>query len=243
MMTLNRWRKAQKYERMYWMKTTENIIAGSIGQLGWYEWKCNEMEKALLPYTDKEHYDSFRIIEIGCGPIGIINYINRGQRYGLDSLEEFYKSNDTLTKLRNTDVLYLEGTGEKIPFEENFFDLVIIDNVLDHVYDTNAVMNEIRRVLKPSGFLYLIVNVRTRFGTQVHKILSGLLIDKGHPQSFDVISIRNLIGRFQFSIRSESVTDFSEARSRDMRSPSIKDNIKGYTRISEFLYYAVCQKN
>ena len=45
--SLNRWRKAQKYEHMYWMKNTENIISGSIGQLGWYEWKFNEMEKAL----------------------------------------------------------------------------------------------------------------------------------------------------------------------------------------------------
>ena len=200
-------------------------------------------KRLLLPYIDKEHYDSFRIIEIGCGPIGIINYINRGQRYGLDSLEGFYKSNNTLTKLRNSDVQYLEGTGEMIPFEENFFDLVIIDNVLDHVYDANAVVQEIRRVLKQDGFLYMTVNVRTRFGTQVHKFLSRLLIDKGHPQSFDVISIRNLIGRFQFSIRSESVSDFYEARSRDMRSPCIKDNIKGYSGISEFLYYAVCQKD
>jgi ubiquinone/menaquinone biosynthesis C-methylase UbiE len=241
-MTLNRWRKAQKYERLYWMKTAEKIVAGSTGQLGWYEWKYNEMEKHLLPFIDRERYDLYRIIEIGCGPIGIIKYINRGRRYGLDPLEEFYKSNETLTQLRDSRVQYLEGTGEQIPFEENFFDLVISDNVLDHVYDTNLVMREIFRVLKPGGYLYLIVNVRTRRGTQFHKILSKLLIDKGHPQSFDVTSIRNLIGRFQYSLLSEWISNSREARSRDIHSPSIKDKAKGYTGLSEFLYCTVCRK-
>jgi ubiquinone/menaquinone biosynthesis C-methylase UbiE len=119
---------------------------------------------------------------------------------------------------------------------------VIGDNVSDHVYDPDAVLNEVIRVLKPGGFLYLIVNLRTRFGTYVHKILSRLLIDKGHPQSFDAYSIRKRIARFQFSILSESVSDSREARLRDMRSNLIKDKIKCYTGLSEYLYYALCQK-
>jgi ubiquinone/menaquinone biosynthesis C-methylase UbiE len=200
------------------------------------------MEKRLLPHIDREHYDSYNILEIGCGPIGIISYINIGNRYGLDPLEKFYRSNETLTKLRNPGVQYLEGAGERIPFEENFFDLVISDNVLDHVYNTHAVMNEVLRVLKPGGCLYLIVNVRTRFGTKIHKILSKLLIDKGHPQSFDVLSIRKMIGRFQYSLLSEWISDSRESRSKDIGSPSAKEKIKGYTGLSEFLYCAVLRK-
>ena len=242
-MKTRRWHKAQEYERSYWVNTAEKIVEGSTGQLGWYEWKFNEMEKRLLLHIPTERYNLFNILEIGCGPIGIISFINRGSRYGLDPLEEFYKSNKTLTKLRDPRVQYLVGTGERIPFEDDFFDLVITDNVLDHVSNTNAVMEEIIRVLKPGGFLYLIVNLRTWSGTQFHKLLSRLLIDKGHPQSFDVAAIRNLIGRFQLSVLSESVSDSREARLRDMRSPLIKDNIKGYTGLSEFLYYAVCQKS
>jgi SAM-dependent methyltransferase len=242
MMKTRRWHKAQEYERSYWIKTAEKIVDGSTGQLGWYEWKFSEMEKRLLLHIPIERYNLLKILEIGCGPVGIVSYINRGSRYGLDPLEEFYKSNITLTKLRDPRVQYLVGTGEQIPFEEDFFDLVISDNVLDHVCNTNVVMEEIIRVLKTGGFLYLIVNLRTRSGTQFHKILSRLLIDKGHPQSFDVLSIRNLIGRFHLSIVSESISDYRDARLRDMRSLSIKDNIKGYTGLSEFLYHAVCQK-
>jgi len=242
MTTINRWHKAQKYERSYWKKTEEKIVAGTVGQLGWYKWKFSEMEKRLLPHIDRERFDSYNILEIGCGPIGIINYINRGNRYGLDPLEKFYRSNETLTKLRDQRVQYLEGSGERIPFEDDFFDLVISDNVLDHVCNTHAVMDEALRVLKPDGCLYLIVNVRTRFGTKTHKVLSKLLIDKGHPQSFDVLSIRKLIGRFQYSLLSEWISDSREAKSRDIRSPSVKEKIKGYTGLSEFIYYAVLRK-
>ena len=242
MTTIKRWRKAQKYEQSYWKKTAEKIVTGSAGQLEWYKWKFTEMEKRLLPHIDKERYDSYNILEIGCGPNGINNYINRGNRYGLDPLEKFYRSNETLTKLRDPRVQYLEGAGERIPFEEDFYDLVISDNVLDHVYDTHVVMNEVFRVLKPGGFLYLIVNLRTRFGTNIHKILSKLMIDKGHPHSYDVLTIRKLIGRFQLSLLSEWISDSREARSRDIRSPSVKEKIKGYTGLSEFPYFAVFRK-
>lgn len=242
MVTSRRWQKAQKYERSFWMKTAEMIVEGSTEQLGWYEWKCNEMEKRLLTHIDLGSIQSSRILEIGCGPIGIITYVKYGTRYAIDPLEDFYKSNETLTKLRDSRVKYSKGTAEEIPFDEGFFDLVIIDNVLDHVHNTNAVMSDILRVLKRGGILYLAVNIRTQFGSQFHKVLSKLLIDKGHPQSFSALSIRNLISKHEYSLISEWISDGREMRLRDTRSDSIKDKIKGYTWLSEFPYYAVCRK-
>jgi ubiquinone/menaquinone biosynthesis C-methylase UbiE len=239
---LKRWRKAQEYERSYWKKTADNIVKGSTHQLGWYEWKFNEMKKRLLPHIDRKCLNSFNTLEVGCGPIGIINYINWGARYAIDPLEDFYKFNESLTKLRDSQVQYLVGTAELIPFDQDYFDLVIIDNVLDHVRNTNAVMGEICRVLKRGGILYLTLNIRTHFGTQFHKILSTLLIDKGHPGSFCAFSIQSMIMQYQYSLLSESISDPREARLKDLSSHSIKDKIKGYLGLSEFLYYATCRK-
>jgi ubiquinone/menaquinone biosynthesis C-methylase UbiE len=239
---LKRWRKAQEYERSYWKKTADNIVKGSTHQLGWYEWKFNEMKKRLLPHLDRKCMNSFNTLEVGCGPIGIINYVNWGARYAIDPLEDFYKSNESLTKLRDSQVQYLVGTAELIPFDHEYFDLVIIDNVLDHVRNTNAVMSEIFRVLKRGGVLYLTLNIRTRFGTQFHRILSKLLIDKGHPESFSAFSIQSKIKQYQYILLSELISDPSEARLKDLRSKLIKDKIKGYAWLSEFLYYAVCRK-
>jgi SAM-dependent methyltransferase len=43
------------------------------------------------------------------------------------------------------------GVGESIPFEDGRFDVVVADNVLEHLTDPDAVFAEVARVLKPGG--------------------------------------------------------------------------------------------
>jgi SAM-dependent methyltransferase len=40
-----------------------------------------------------------------------------------------------------------------VPFENNFFDLIISNQVFEHIEDLDAVLREIERVLKPNGIL------------------------------------------------------------------------------------------
>ena len=48
------------------------------------------------------------------------------------------------------------GVAEALPFADASFDLVILDNVLEHVQDRGRSLDEIRRVLRPGGILYLV---------------------------------------------------------------------------------------
>jgi SAM-dependent methyltransferase len=43
------------------------------------------------------------------------------------------------------------GVGEKIPYPDAHFDLVVADNVLEHLDNPDRVFSEIARVLKPGG--------------------------------------------------------------------------------------------
>jgi SAM-dependent methyltransferase len=53
------------------------------------------------------------------------------------------------------------GYGEAIPYGDGLFDLVLADNVLEHLENPTAVLREVSRVLKPGGlFIAKTPNVR-----------------------------------------------------------------------------------
>ncbi len=51
--------------------------------------------------------------------------------------------------------IHVLGFGERLPFKENSFDVVMCTQVLEHVNQPFEVVREIRRVLKPQGKVFL----------------------------------------------------------------------------------------
>ena len=51
------------------------------------------------------------------------------------------------------------GSAEDLPFGDKLFDVVILGDVLEHVNNETKSLNEIHRVLKPKGKLFLIVSI------------------------------------------------------------------------------------
>ncbi len=242
MVTRRRWYTAQQYEQRFWADLARQVGSGTRNQLNWYQWKASKLEKRMEKCADGGQNTRGRILEIGSGPIGIINFVGWGERFAIDPLEDFYKQSSTLTKLRKPDVTYTKGTAEGLPYPENFFSLVIIDNVIDHTHGPARALHEIYRVLDYKGLLYLSVNIRTVWGALVHKLLATCRIDKGHPHTFTRGSVRNLLTANHFEIRLEEIEDYRNAKQKDSQSTKIKERIKGYTGISEFVYHAICQK-
>ena len=244
-MNNKRWEIAQKYEKEYWERGADKFASGAEKESGWhswYAWKVSKFEEELSKTKYEINRSNCKVLEIGSGPIGMVACLKWGERYAIDPLAEFYKEKQSLVKLRDSNVKYLAGTGEKIPFDDGFFNIVIIDNVLDHVSAPDHVLKEIYRVLSKNGLLYIIVNIHTYWGYLLHSLLAKLNIDKGHPYSFTAEKIRDFLNTHQLIVNSESVNNYYEARQRDRESNSFKDKIKGYTGLSEFVYSAVCLK-
>jgi SAM-dependent methyltransferase len=100
-----------------------------------------------------------RVVDVGSGA-GFDSFIAAGQVgadgrvVGVDMTPEMLKkSRETAEALGYGHVEFHEGLAESIPVEDGWADVVISNGVINLCPDKKAVFDEIRRVLKPGGWL------------------------------------------------------------------------------------------
>jgi SAM-dependent methyltransferase len=109
-----------------------------------------------------------RVLEIGCGALGLIFFFDCAERVGVDPLADDYRKLFPAWQGRATTVA---AFGEQLPFADDSFEVVLCDNVVDHAENPRAIVEEISRVLVPGGLLYFTVNVHHplyRWAAAVH---------------------------------------------------------------------------
>ena len=95
---------------------------------------------------------------------------------------------------------------EKLPFEDESFDLMILDGVLDHIsmeFGRKA-MDEVKRVLKPEGYIYLTLcsTEDSEFGRGKRMEQNTYLLQESYEKGiiqhyFDLDEIRELLIGFK----------------------------------------------
>ena len=236
MVTQERWEVAQEYEQHYWQELADRISTGAQEQLDWYKWRADQLAKRLEESGYARLTDGTAdMVEIGCGPIGVSAYFPARQRVCVDPLEHYYGSQPVLSALRNPRVDYRRGVGEALPLDDQSCDLAVIENCIDHTRDMDAVMREVRRVLRPDGVLYLTVNARTPVGFVVHRMLSNLRIDAGHPHTFTRGKVARFLESNGFTLTRFDAESYLDALVGDLKGPGMRPRIKGVLGTSEFL--------
>ena len=106
-----------------------------------------EQRRKLIPLG------SFAVLDYGCGKGATVL---AGRALGLEmyGAEAFYegsniRSDIVASGLFGTTIRVVKN--DRLDFPDNFFDVVVSNQVLEHVSDLNAVVDEIHRVLKPGG--------------------------------------------------------------------------------------------
>ena len=100
------------------------------------------------------------VLEVGSGAHGLIFFFEAEERIGVDPLADDYRA---LFPAWQDRAITIAAFGERLPFEENRFDVVLCDNVVDHAEHPRHIVEEIVRVLRPGGLLYFTVNVHHPF--------------------------------------------------------------------------------
>jgi SAM-dependent methyltransferase len=242
MVSAVRWQRAQQYERSYWESLAARIVTGSASQLEWYRWRADQLALRLRQLgLGSLTEGAARVIEVGSGPIGVVGFFPGAERIAIDPLEPYYRNNPTLAALRNRGVEYRQGSVEALPCESRYYDLAIMENCIDHVRDVTAAIHELKRVLTVTGTLYLTVNCRTRWGFLMHRALSRLRVDAGHPHTFTPRSAQALLNQGGFRVLQVAVGSYAEARREDLAAPGFRSRLKALLGVSEFLFSAVAQ--
>lgn len=100
--------------------------------------------------------DTDRMLEVGSGAHGLVFGIATGFGIGIDPLAVDYKR--LFPRIQRT-APTVAAIGEKLPFADASFDIVMSDNVIDHAARPLDIVGELVRVLRPGGTLYFTVNV------------------------------------------------------------------------------------
>jgi SAM-dependent methyltransferase len=106
---------------------------------------------SLRPIADND-----LILEVGSGSHGLIFGLGHEKAVGIDPLAHHYKR---LFPKYQGSTPTLAAEGEALPFDDEAFDIVLSDNVIDHAREPVGILEEIVRVMKPGGILFFTVNI------------------------------------------------------------------------------------
>ena len=171
---------AKKQKWNFGNKTNKNILL-SRSVIGNRNWKN---------YRGHVQFDDFaqkNVLEVGCGPKGMIHYIEAKQKVGVDPLIEKYEK---LGILENGNVKHITGVGEKLDFPDETFDIVICFNVLDHSKEPLKVCQEMYRVLKKSGRIIFHSHCIIPLIKPIRMLLK--YVDKPHPWHFTARELKDM---------------------------------------------------
>lgn len=93
------------------------------------------------------------ILEVGCGPGGMMAPLSRyGHVHGLDI------ALDAMRYCRDRGFReVVTGSGTELPFADASFDMIALFDAIEHIPDHARVLDEVRRVLRPGGFVFVSV--------------------------------------------------------------------------------------
>ena len=101
-----------------------------------------------------EKHPNAKILDVGCGNGNLFSLLSekKYELYGIDFSENMI---DEAKRNCKREATFTVADAEKLPFDDNAFDIVVCNASFHHYIHPDAVLKEMRRVLRPGGKLII----------------------------------------------------------------------------------------
>jgi 2-polyprenyl-3-methyl-5-hydroxy-6-metoxy-1,4-benzoquinol methylase len=159
-----------------------------------------------MPVSFRKIYSSYKekkflMLDVGCGNHSATvakKYFPECQYYGLD--KDIYNNDDhdfnLMTKFYKLD---LENNSLDI-IPDNFFDVVIMNHVIEHINNGVEVVENISKKIKSSGIIYIETPSVRSLSLPSQPGTLNFCDDETHKKLYNIIDIANVLLRNNFKI-------------------------------------------
>lgn len=131
-----------------------NILLKKFNRVEKRHWWWEGRRQLIIKFIPKEKH--LKVLDVGCGTGETLSFIKKERPtsilYGIDEqpLAVSYTKSRDHTKVRVAEAL-------KLPFKNNYFDVLLYLDVLEHIKDHKKALIEGKRVLKKGGVMIITV--------------------------------------------------------------------------------------
>lgn len=147
----------------------------------------------MKPFTNT----GSRVLDVGCAMGGYLDYLyQQGFRnlFGIDLTQKYVDHANKQGKY----TINL-GNAESIPFSENYFDCLVIDQVMEHLVEPINAFKEAKRVLREGGFFCIAVPDASRYDEKYFFDFYWFIM-REHIQHFDIEHLKLLAAQEGFEL-------------------------------------------
>lgn len=127
---------------------------GEVSNYGQYTHEICYNDHEKLADVLKKVTNPSNVLDIGCAKGFLVEgfYNNGVDAYGVDISE--YAISCSSKKIDDK-LFVLNVEKQKIPFQNDYFDLIILSEVVEHLGNFDLILNEMKRVLTNDGYIFL----------------------------------------------------------------------------------------
>lgn len=164
-------------------------------------------------YISSLESNDIKVLDIGCGHGFDLENINKNsgkdlKMFGIEIWPEYASK----AREKGINVSIIDIESEKFPFEDNYFDLIVINQVLEHTKEIFYIINEANRILKTGGRLIIgvpnLAALHNRILLCIGKQPACIKLESAHVRGFTKKALISFVENRGFTKKNFSGSNF-----------------------------------